>query len=289
MEKLDVCLPAHRGRFNAHGFNPRGPIRCGAHQRRSLCACAGASSVPAIVNDRDQDEAADIAEDHLKVNALGQTYDDLLIPTLTYVKHDRERDALTKDDQQFVVGATRDLVEELATLRAAKESEESPAGETAETASERISVSGCPARDECDEVALRMFKQLLDPVGHDVVLSSAALLASEVIELVGGTRPALVCIAAVPPGGVAQTRWLCLRLRARIPELKILIGRWGATGNVEKVRAQLLKAGADDFATTLAETCEQVAALRTLGALPETASRASPVRKAVGAITVQPE
>jgi hypothetical protein len=254
-----------------------------------LCACAGASSVPAIVNDRDQDEAADIAEDHLKVNALGQTYDDLLIPTLTYVKHDRERDALTKDDQQFVVGATRDLVEELATLRAAKESEESPAGETAETASERISVSGCPARDECDEVALRMFKQLLDPVGHDVVLSSAALLASEVIELVGGTRPALVCIAAVPPGGVAQTRWLCLRLRARIPELKILIGRWGATGNVEKVRAQLLKAGADDFATTLAETCEQVAALRTLGALPETASRASPVRKAVGAITVQPE
>jgi predicted PurR-regulated permease PerM len=237
----------------------------------------------------DQDEAADIAEDHLRVNALGQTYDTVLIPALTCVKRDREREALTKDDQQFVVSATRDLVEELATLRAAKELEESPAGETAETTTERISVFGCPARDESDEVALRMFKQLLDPVGYDVVLSSAALLASEVIALVSETRPALVCIAAVPPGGVARTRWLCLRLRARIPELKILVGRWGATGNVEKVRAQLLEAGADDFATTLAETCDQVAALRTLGALPETASRVSPVRKAVGAITVQPE
>ena len=75
----------------------------------------------------------------------------------------------------------------------------------------------------------------------------------------------MLCIAAVAPGGVAQARLLCLRLHARFPELKILVGRWAAQSGIDKIRAQLLASGASEFGTTLEETCDQVAAMRALG------------------------
>ena len=44
----------------------------------------------------------------------------------------------------------------------------------------------------------------------------------------------MICIAAVPPGGLAQTRYLCKRLRARFPNLKIAVGRWGTGEETEE-------------------------------------------------------
>jgi hypothetical protein len=212
---------------------------------------------------RDQDEAADIAAQHLKGNSLAATFDSLLIPALVYAKHDLERDVLSKEDQRFVVDATRDAVEELVTLdERTHQADERTQEAAAESARALVRILGCPARDDSDQVALLMLKQLLDPKCYDLSLTTTALLSSEVITHVGDARPAVVCIAALPPGGVAQTRLLCLRLHARFPDMKILIGRWGATDSMEKTREQLLAAGADQIATTLEDTCDRLAALR---------------------------
>jgi len=73
--------------------------------------------------------------------------------------------------------------------------------------------------------------------------------------------PALVCIGALPPGGLAHTRYLCKKLRARFPEIKIVVGRWGLTGGVEANREQLQDAGADLTATTMLETQSQLNSL----------------------------
>ena len=59
---------------------------------------------------------------------------------------------------------------------------------------------------------------------------------------------------AESPGGLANTRYLCKRLRARFPNLKILAGRWGLRRGLEENRDQLLEAGADEVANTLLET-----------------------------------
>ena len=61
--------------------------------------------------------------------------------------------------------------------------------------------------------------------------------------------------APLPPGGLAHTRYLCKRLRARLPEARIVVGRWGLKGNVEQNLEQLREAGADQVETTLLETC----------------------------------
>jgi hypothetical protein len=72
----------------------------------------------------------------------------------------------------------------------------------------------------------------------------------------GEKSPALICIATLPPGGLTQTRYLCKRLRARFPHLKIVVGRWGIGS--EDSNSILLAAGADKVGTTMIETREQM-------------------------------
>jgi len=82
-----------------------------------------------------------------------------------------------------------------------------------------------------------------------------------VLALVEAKEARVVCIGALPPGGGAHARLLCRRLRTRFPDLKILVGRWGLAGGAMEVGGALVAAGADAVATTLAESCGQIATL----------------------------
>lgn len=211
----------------------------------------------------DQDEAAEIVDGHLKTHPAEQIYDDLLVPALNYVRRDRELGRLTENDEQFVFQATREILEDLNTREPQIIESSSNASEAAMVVDEnpsatspKVRIIGCPARDEADELALLMFRQLLDSTRYEIELMSDETLTSEVVSLVGEKSPALICIATLPPGGLAQTRYLCKRLRARFPNLKIAVGRWGtASGDNNKI---LLSAGADKVGTTMIETRDQV-------------------------------
>jgi hypothetical protein len=119
----------------------------------------------------------------------------------------------------------------------------------------KVRILGCSAHDEADELALLMFRQLLDSTRYEVEIMSDAMLSSKVVALIGERSPAVICIAAVPPGGLAQTRYLCKRLRSRFPNLKIAVGRWGI-GSEDS--SSILLAGADTVGITMIETREQV-------------------------------
>jgi hypothetical protein len=83
-------------------------------------------------------------------------------------------------------------------------------------------------------------------------------LTSELLDMVALEEPAVVCIAALPPGGLAHTRYLCKRLSARYPELRIIVGRWGEEPGAQDHRKELEVAGASSTATTLLETRQQL-------------------------------
>jgi len=72
----------------------------------------------------------------------------------------------------------------------------------------------------------------------------------------------IVCIADLPPSGPAKSRHLVKRLRAAVPELTILVGRWAPPPFEDESHAILQEAGADHVATTLIETREQLAGLQ---------------------------
>jgi len=198
---------------------------------------------------RDDDEAAEIVEQQPKTQTLGEVFDEVLVPALCYAKQDRRNDSLTQDDAQFIFRSTREVVEGL---------DARPAPENGAALLPRARILGCPARDEVDEIALLMFRQLLDPARYEVDLTKTPLLTSEVVSLVAETSPALICIGAVPPGGLAQTRYLCKRLRARFPDLKIVVGRWGFRENTDETLAHLRADGIDYVGTSLCETRDEV-------------------------------
>jgi hypothetical protein len=94
-----------------------------------------------------------------------------------------------------------------------------------------------------------------------VEVTAVDTMTADLVAQVAEQTPALVCIGALPPGGLAHTRYLCKKLRARFPEVKIVVGRWGLTDGVETNREQLQDAGADLIATALLETRSQLRSL----------------------------
>jgi predicted PurR-regulated permease PerM len=213
----------------------------------------------------DQVEAAEIVEEHLKIHPVEQIYDDVLLPALSYAQRDGELGRLAENDQQFIFQATREILDDLNNLQPEMTSKLlDSAGaaiidENTPAASPKVRIIGCPARNEADELALLMFRRLLDSTRYDIELMAEDTLTSEVVALAAEKSPALICIASLPPGGLAQTRYLCKRLRARLPGVKIVVGRWGRES--EDSSTVLLSAGADRIGTTLIETRDQMVQL----------------------------
>jgi predicted PurR-regulated permease PerM len=226
----------------------------------------------------DQAEAAEIVEEHLKTHPAEQIYDDVLVPALNYVRRDRELGRLTEDVEQLVFRATREILDDLNSLKTQSSSKISDSSKAA-TIDEnslailpKVPILGCPAQDEADELALLMFRQLLDCTKYEVEIMSDAMLTAEVVALIGEKNPAMICIAAVPPGGLSHTRYLCKRLRARFPNLKIAVGRWGIGSEDSD---SILHAGADKVGTTMIETREQMIQLCRISPQSEAQSEAT--------------
>jgi hypothetical protein len=76
----------------------------------------------------------------------------------------------------------------------------------------------------------------------------------------------IACVSALPPFAAGQARSLCKRLRARFPELVIIVGLWEFEGGVLKAQERIAASCANAVATTLSEGLLQVRRLSSLNA-----------------------
>jgi predicted PurR-regulated permease PerM len=214
---------------------------------------------------RDQGEAEDLILEQMKTESEESVYDKMLIPTLRAAKLSRGRGDITEADERYVLEAIREIVEDLGDRRESANEAAKEAGGAKpliDTGSDpAIAIFGCPAHDEADRAALEMLKNLLDPGRWNLEVIAPETLSAELLDQVAEKQPALVCLAATPPGGLAHTRYLCKRLRARFPDLKILVCRWDYQASAQANPGQLLEAGADSISVTLLETRQQLASL----------------------------
>jgi CheY-like chemotaxis protein len=178
----------------------------------------------------DEQGATTICEKFLKEKPLDDLYDEVIIPALSLAEEDRHRGNLDEVKQQFIVQNTRSLLDEMA-----KRAEDLAAGENAGTnarssnAEGKIMLEGVgpvevlclPARDEADELAAYMLRQLLQKRGLGVKALTAGISPSEAIEEVNRSQPKVVCVAAVPPFAYMQTRYFCRRLRNQFRRIRI--------------------------------------------------------------------
>jgi predicted PurR-regulated permease PerM len=207
----------------------------------------------------DQDEAIDLVEEFVKDHSPEAVYDEVLVPALSMAKRDRQRDELEPADEEGVRRVTRQVLEELLPSPGGGNGEAPGGGDHKEDGP--VLVFACAAEDEEDDLAVEMLRHLLEPLRCRFGAIASRALVAEVVERVRKERPSVVVIGSVPPGGLAQTRYLCKRLRLQFPDLKILVGRWGASEGLERMRQHLAEAGADQVATKLVETRDRLAPL----------------------------
>lgn len=192
---------------------------------------------------RDQDEAAEIALAEVKKTDPVATLDNVVLPALCLARRDRELGELDATDLRYVVQGSREIAEEVGELR------EPPNG----SASDRVRVLVCPARDESEHVAAEMLALTLDTNRWEIKVSADETLASELVEQIAAFDPEVVVIATLPPGGLTHARYLVTRVRQRFPDVKVLVGRWGAEDALSNSRSETLKL-TDGVDRTLAET-----------------------------------
>jgi hypothetical protein len=205
----------------------------------------------------DEDEAEEIVEEYLKTHPMEQIYDEVLIPALNDVKRDFSFGKLDEGNQQFIFKATREILEDLNGLN--PDASSSPAARIKKDSpptTPRVRILGCPVRDEADELALLMCRQLLSPIRYEMEVLPDEALTSEVVDRVAEKCPAVISIVSLPPGGLAQTRYLCKRLRARFPDTRIIVGRLGTQSTNHQ--EALIAAGADKVATNMIELRNQI-------------------------------
>ena len=210
----------------------------------------------------DQHEAATLVLQRLKSSPSEEVYDEMLIPALNYTRRDVQRDYLTEDDQRRVLEGMRESLRQtdvfLRVVPASKEDQRDHTPDDQRAVSpplfKPIRVLGCPAMDDTDCVGLEMLRQLLDPAHWDLEVAALETLTSELAARIVEDPPAIICIASLPPGGLAHARYLCKRLRDAAPEIEIIVGRWGLQRNSKLDRERLELAGASFVTTTLLET-----------------------------------
>jgi predicted PurR-regulated permease PerM len=211
----------------------------------------------------DQDEATDLVVQFVDTHPPGTVYDRVLLPALGLARGDRASDELAPETERFIWSATRDILEYLAAIqqRDTAAAEEVPPVKGSLSPGGATVVFGCPARDEVDELTLRMLEQMLEPSACRFEVLPAGTAPAAVAALVQKEKPAVLCVAALPPGGLAQALYLCKRLRARFPGVKLVVGLWGVSEKRDGLTERLVTSGADQVAWTLSEARDQIVAM----------------------------
>jgi predicted PurR-regulated permease PerM len=216
---------------------------------------------------RDQDEAEALILVRQKTQPADAIFDSMIIPALCATRGSRNRGEITEADERSILSSLAEIVEELGERLAGsaepdREAEPSqPAAGPKHNEPRPIVIFGCPAHDAADSVALQSLEKLLDPRRWRMKTIAPETLTAERLERIAREAPALVCIASLPPGGVAHTRYLCKRLSNRFPQLRILIGRWGEPTGEGARRTDFEDAGAESTAFSLLETRRRLEAL----------------------------
>lgn len=213
----------------------------------------------------DRDEL-ELVESYLKANSLTALYDTVFIPVLTAAENDAREERLEAAQLSYVQQSMRDIIEDLGT-RPTLPAKLAALAKTEAGACEALMLApDCrvyclPARADRDELAGTMLVQLARQEGFGAQNAPSQLVAGELLALAEKADVDVVCISVVAPSTVIHARYLCLKLRAVLPKLKIVIGLWGETEGLAEATKRLRDSGADEVVTTLADALVQIARL----------------------------
>ena len=209
----------------------------------------------------EQDEL-EFVEAYLKANSLTALYDSVFIPVIIATETDHRLELLDDQQRLLIEQSLRDIIEDLGTRPQVASKIDANGAAAQETPSRRpppFGVYCLPARADRDELAGAMLTQLLQQQGFAAQNASGKLAADELLDLTEESGVDAACISVVSPSTVIQARYLCVKLRARFPQLKIVIGLWSTTQGLADAARRLRDSGADELVTTLGDAVVMLA------------------------------
>jgi len=174
-------------------------------------------------------EAAELIEKETDGKSLVQQFDDLLLPVLRMAEADRKDGKIDEKKALEVIEEIRELANDANDTAREIQKRESVADSAVGAEPSDVTILCLPASDGTDELAASMLAGLLTLDRYQARSLPAASLAGEKLEAVELEKADIVVISTLPPSNILRARYLYKRLRARFPELPILVGIWGLT------------------------------------------------------------
>lgn len=220
---------------------------------------------------RDLSEASELIESHIKTNPPESVYDALMLPALNYTERDRLEQRLSLEEEAAVIEATRELISDAAESIRRHADTKPPAASTDPSLLEPrqpLAVLGYAVNGAADEVALAMLAQLLDDLTIAMEITGGRMQAVELLSLVRDRPFAVVCFSDLPPSSASKTRYLVKKLRSALPELQIVVGRWGPPALADESPQALVDAGANHVASLLVASRNYLGSLLEMPRIP---------------------
>ena len=172
-----------------------------------------------------EDAAQDLVELSLKKEGYEKTLEDIALPALALTRREEVLGKLDRDESAEIYRSMRSAFLSL------KESAESGAAVAtqADEAPQALRVYGRALHGEADAQALEMLASIL-PGAIAMKVDEGPRLIGELVHELEVEKPVVFCISAMPLRARHDAKNLCLRVRSKLPDLKILVCRWGLPG-----------------------------------------------------------
>ena len=194
-----------------------------------------------------EDEATDILEKYTHEQSALAAYDEAALPALRSIEADFHAGLLTDAARTDACQILRQILADTAVPIVEIKAHIPP-------------ILCIPASHEPDELAALMLAQILAASGIPTTVLSSQLLTAEAIEQAATLAPSILCISTLPTTTTIAARTLCQRLRARLPNTRILIGLWQPDDEEFAARrTRLIKAGANETYPTLRRAAASIA------------------------------
>jgi predicted PurR-regulated permease PerM len=206
----------------------------------------------------DQREAHTIANRFLEGKPLVELYDSVLIPALSLVEQDRHQGNLDDARCNFFFLSIGELIAELSDYRQKEPENPSPNKPyLSRLKVQEFAVVCISASDQADELTAQMLVQLMEHSDHQTLLLSAASVSGEILDSLAAEPNTVIFISALPPFAFSQARAICQRVRAHLPENRIIIGLWNTTNDPDLTPEQTIERFGSGKPTVVVNTLSQ--------------------------------
>ena len=237
----------------------------------------------------DQDGASSVIDSVLKKHPRAEVFDKVLVPTLSMAERDFARGDIDEREQAFILRVASDVLEDLegepetdlASLALANEEATAEAARGRDGTLEPKAIAppkvlALPANDATDALVLKLLRHLLEPAKIPMTVVEEVETPLKVVDRIEAEAPDVVLISHLPPDGLTAARYLVRRIKARHPQMTVVVGRWDEARDAESAAEHLAAAGASAMIGSLAEARDYLVGL--------TRPKAIPANETVGAL-----